>query len=250
MKRIDFIGAPGVGKSTLYRELLRQRNKGDKWLTPLEARVRIAKSKSFPGNEKSMRDSIKALILRTGPLKFLHPYCVKSAQTQQLLIAQQHYYKKLPELFCDYMGRSADEPLLKIMRAAWLLEDLEVIATINAHSLSEAVLFDEGLTQKIFTWFVLDNQFDLHTLPLPDAFVYFHCDPGIVHERMETREKTPFQHLFYGKEQIHTIHQIQTERLEQGAKSLARFGIKGIAIDASGPLKDNMARIQQFIKGL
>lgn len=42
MNRIEFIGAQGTGKSTLFRHLLRQRSPRDRWLTPGEARIRVA----------------------------------------------------------------------------------------------------------------------------------------------------------------------------------------------------------------
>ena len=42
MDRIEFIGAQGAGKSTVFRHLLRQRAPRDRWLTPGEARIRVA----------------------------------------------------------------------------------------------------------------------------------------------------------------------------------------------------------------
>lgn len=42
MNRIEFIGAQGVGKSTVLQHVLRQRSPRDRWLTPGEARIWVA----------------------------------------------------------------------------------------------------------------------------------------------------------------------------------------------------------------
>ena len=42
MDRIEFIGAQGVGKSTLFLHVRRQRSPRDRWVTPGEARIRVA----------------------------------------------------------------------------------------------------------------------------------------------------------------------------------------------------------------
>ena len=42
MNRIEFIGAQGAGKSTVLGHMLQQRLRRDRWLTPGEARIRVA----------------------------------------------------------------------------------------------------------------------------------------------------------------------------------------------------------------
>ena len=62
MNRIEFIGASGVGKTTLFNMILAKRIENDRWLTPEEARVRIIRSMN-PGSIKISRQSIKAFLL-------------------------------------------------------------------------------------------------------------------------------------------------------------------------------------------
>lgn len=53
MERVDFIGVPGVGKSTLYKTLLRRRRRWrDRWLTPDEAKVVVARQLALRGGLK------------------------------------------------------------------------------------------------------------------------------------------------------------------------------------------------------
>ena len=46
INRIDFIGAAGVGKSTLFHELHKTRRKNEQWMTPQEVEIKIAQSES------------------------------------------------------------------------------------------------------------------------------------------------------------------------------------------------------------
>lgn len=50
MKRIEFIGASGVGKSTLFDELLKIRGPKDNWMSPKEAKIYLAKKEKVTGS--------------------------------------------------------------------------------------------------------------------------------------------------------------------------------------------------------
>jgi len=70
MKRIEFIGASGVGKTTLFNTVLANRTIIDNWITPEEARVKIVKSLS----ERILIDkrSIKIVCIKANIFKKKH----------------------------------------------------------------------------------------------------------------------------------------------------------------------------------
>jgi hypothetical protein len=47
MEKIEFIGASGAGKTTLFKELLLERNDNKGWSTPQEARIEIAMQQKY-----------------------------------------------------------------------------------------------------------------------------------------------------------------------------------------------------------
>ena len=76
MKRIDFLGAPGVGKTTLYNNLLQQRNHREKWLTLEEAKLLITK-RHVRSNFHSLKEFARLLILHTVNMRVLQKNLVK-----------------------------------------------------------------------------------------------------------------------------------------------------------------------------
>ncbi len=69
MKRIEFIGASGVGKTTLFQKVLMERSKKDKWLTPEELRIKLAAKQNnyFPNI-----NNLAVLLLRSKILSKKH----------------------------------------------------------------------------------------------------------------------------------------------------------------------------------
>ena len=244
MKRVDFIGVPGSGKSAVCRELMHYRCGEDKWLISSEVKA-VAARKLKP---VSVKDYVKRLILGTGALKPIHKFCLESLQYRDLLFNERQKYQKLLTAFCEYLGCSPEEPLLKMQRARWLLEDIELLAIADANQIEKPIIFDEGLTQKIFTWFNIQDVSQLNGFPLPFAVVHFHCDQAMVHQRLQTRNKVAFQHKFYDADQVVVMQDRLHRKFQAAAVMMTSCGVRTLEIDTSKPLQQSAKSVQQFLQ--
>ena len=64
MRWVEFLGAEGVGKTTLNNELVKARKKEDNWMTIDEASVKLAYKYSKEKDQKSFANLIALMLLR------------------------------------------------------------------------------------------------------------------------------------------------------------------------------------------
>lgn len=255
MKRIDFIGPVGVGKTTLYKDLLRRRKGGDAWLTPGEARAKIART-LYWNKARTAGDYIKYLALHLNSLKPFYEYLARNINSKKQLLAYEQEYDELSKLACAY-AESDDAPLLKIRNIALIEQDMESLSVLEegTESVSNHVIFNESLTQKIFQWLMSDLADEdiallLPLLPLPDAFVYCHATPEVINERLIKREKTTFHHQLLNSDKGITTIERDTRHLERTSLLLPKAGVYGIKIDMTRPRRECVETVESFIRTL
>ena len=147
-RRIEFIGGPAIGKSTLLKEVLKARPAGDAWKTPGETLIQIARGQKvalFPPNVRAPM----ILALRSGAFKKMQP-----ALTARIMdpFEEPAFLSSWPAcngllelLFAWLAGARHLEPYHKAKVAAFYLSVLKKHALLAHFGAPELVVDDDGI---------------------------------------------------------------------------------------------------------
>lgn len=238
---IEFLGLPGVGKSTIYKKVVRNNNN---FLIIVNY---IIKNKTISFKTKLLFVLLKYMPLRSGRKLKLCTILIKK--------------KKIV---------SSDEELLSLVlynifnsrkKSVYKYDNLynfnifhnyyNLLTKINS---SKPAVLDEGMLQKVFFFLDHENfefrQIDitnfLKKIRLPSVVIYCHLEENLLIKRIITRHKTVDSHK-------NTNQLKQTVREQERALSfvvswLKSNNIKIIELDMSNPISHNSAIVKKVIK--
>jgi len=189
MKRVEFLGASGVGKSTLIKNILDTRKAHDHWYLPEEARRQIAQSLTYK-NAKGLKQLISLFIVKHDIGK---PVTIRTAVDILLMRYEPAVYETTARKYSgiiDLMIHKINsdpsiEPLIKahIIKTAYnsLIRN---VALIDHFGFEHVVLYDESLFKNNMWFFNTEDYRALITARTnhqscenPDLIVY--CDLSI-----------------------------------------------------------------------
>lgn len=186
-KYVEFIGVPGVGKTTTYNFLRTQWTKSAKWILYEE----LCKSKNTNG--KGLRGLIKFYIKR-----MIEPsLALQIAHNGEVLERSFKSNPELLELFWQTIPRNEDGygKDLRSYGVNYTMAMLEKIQNVKEENSDKFCLVDEGLTHNI-NYFVthaseisMEQQVSkvLDLVELPNAAVFFNGDIKTVIARTASR---------------------------------------------------------------
>lgn len=249
LKRVDFFGAPGVGKSTLYKELIKQRPKSKPWLTPGEAKIIWAQQYATK-NANTKTEILKAFLLKSNIFKKLHPFLaeqvVKPAMAN-MLWDQKNEYADFIEVALSGAAIKEKEPLRRLLGLAWFF-DVFATAVFFSHMLNnQLVFFDESLCQKVFG--VLDCKSNLYenitvqyfeNIPRPDVFIFCELDQNVLFQRITARSKVIPGHRNLSKDELYEAIRVQQSIADIGKIALIKRGSVLIKLDMRNNVPDNI----------
>ncbi len=197
--RIECVGVPGAGKSTIRDTLVRKLKKGarKKFLTIEEAFLEVTKEKQGKIYHLFLNfvpDSIARKIIN----RVSDPYCQLFA-SQNKFLAQ--YGRSINAFLTSSIYKQLDVDDRANVISSFLYTG-SICQCVEEHIAPGAVvLFDEGLVQKSFMFvshLSQNNQADndrtklydyLGNVPLPDYLIYIKADLDICYSRMMNRPK-------------------------------------------------------------
>lgn len=255
--RVDFLGAPGVGKSTLFKELLKQRPKSKPWLTPREAKIIWAQQHaSMYANTK--RELLKAFLLKSKLFKKLHPALAEELigpVLTQFLWDQKDKYADFIEVALSGAAIKGKNPLRRILGITWFFEMFSTTVFLTNNHNNRFVFFDESLSQKVFG--VLDSStigyedvvmnYFQH-IPRPAYLVFCNLGSDILFQRIKTRNKIIPGHRNLTNEGLFEIIRVQQFIAEIGKKALIQRGSVIVELDMQNSLSYNIEVVQNSIK--
>jgi len=259
LNRIDLVGAPGVGKSTLYRELVKRRCAEDTWMTPDELRLVIAATESV-GDVHSTRDFIFVKLLNIRIFKRVHPFLsdmVLSKYPKLFLWENREQEAALDQLL-KAIASSPYPANIKLVRYCWLLERSQQVALFQKlAALHMTVLCDDSLAQQLITlgpWSSeealgnLNAFYDL--LGELSAIIFLDADDTVVLERLETRRNTRINTAHRGLNNLELAMEIKKnlKSARQLADSIEEKGIVVIRVNAADPLDEQVRSVQQSVR--
>lgn len=261
MKRIEFIGAPGVGKSTLLEKVKSKRDKNDEWVTPFELKMNIAK------NEKITRliskKSIYLLALKLNIYRDKHQLFISRLLARYEKDAhniRMNDYSGLINMVLKGFAENKDvQPYLKMDYVIYCLNQIKEVGFLDYIGHGKTVVFEESIIHNNpKTW---DKDAYIHALhnsnaskvnPLGVIFCDLFLEEHIKRRknRIIERGSANFSEKGLNKEQFETLCKNQLENSNGKAEVMRYIGVPVLQVDVSENIDDNALRVLEFIRGL
>jgi len=264
MKRIEFFGVPGVGKTATYRALKSLRNSKREWLLFSEAkRVSvnnyICQNKGL-NNKQRLVSLIQRLfinvpvaetIIGVGEGKYL---AKRNDQGQFMRFAEEY----------DTFISNCAEGLLHTNRAAYrrllgahlLINTVNDISFLDQHLDDIKVVFDESITQKVFG--VIDIEASdckekaynyFISMPEPQGVVVFEGDSMTIDKRLKQRylEEGKLVPAHRNMDNYTNWIESASEIVKVGKRVFCEKEVKMLELSAKASVHENAKLIREFV---
>ncbi len=256
MKRIDFLGVPGTGKSTICNELVKVRSSFEDYCFPQEAR-RIIEAKALL-QKKSIKNKAAGYLISN---RFFSSFFKKSLYTGFSLKEELNaFYEKNGEFLsvCAMcVSEKVDSPNHKLLGATWLTKIIAEYHFLNRSiNYDLKVVFDESLSQKIFgVSDVLNFKYELvsryfKTMPKPDGLIIVKGDVSTIKRRLFGRTKINTGHIKLNEKEISTWIENANKLVDLGEIVLKDRNIRTVEVPASNDPQTNARLIYEFIQDI
>lgn len=256
MKRIDFLGAPGVGKSTLYNHLIANRRKGTFWITPTEAELKIAREHIKKLSTKNKKVFLARLALNNIFFKPLHPTIVdKVINLVENEIIWDNKIKYTEFLNQAVLGACLEEKdsLRRLMGINYFFKVMKTVVLFENSKYDEIVILDESLSQKVCglthykeSYFEKQTKEYFSCIPVPDLLIHCKLDIKTTLQRLITRYKTIPAHRNITKAELLEVVKIHNKIANIGAKILKQRNVLVLDIDMKQCPEKNIQIINSF----
>lgn len=267
MKHVEFLGVEGIGKTTLFNELLRQRKKKDLWVTTEEARIKCARNHLIE-NDRTVHQKIIDIFLKYNINKWLQYHLCNDV----LLPLEQYYLQKPNEAYQKfwlhlekYYDLSENMPQLGLNRITGLFYLTYKLQYLDKHESQQIFLSENdsismgGLLLPYWKKSPSEQmikEFYLH-MPSPAGLIYCYLDYYETLTRIRNRQNDgiiSFSHrdlnnntLIVDDNQLSKIIQIQAEIASKGADILKQRGVKVLEVNLEKSLHNNVIKISEFL---
>ena len=245
-KIIEIIGAPGVGKSTVYKALINSYNQYSDWIYP---------------DADENRKKAGWIGFRSYSSLIYHRLFRKEQMSRYQIELGLKFVRQHKEL-ADFIWRNISENETGIQdvgqrfRSAYFAfkhfcRYQKIMESYN----DKPCIIEEGLLQKSFL--IRDNEKEmleavhdyLYLVPLPKAIIYLNTpDAKVILERLKSRKKVLPNHKDKNdKFLLENIERWQS-LFNDIAKSLSEFNVPVYNVDGSKTVKENVQLINHLLK--
>ncbi|MDQ2085658.1 hypothetical protein RBH29_04320 [Herbivorax sp. ANBcel31] len=262
MKRIEFIGAPAVGKSTVLQEVLKMRRNNDKWLTPGEAMVKIAKSINY---KKSILFRIIHLCLKLNLMKSQQvnmASIILKKHDQDVLSNVQEKYNDIANLYVNELFKNENiNSIHKLKLSSSYFNILfKEIMVLDYYQLDNLVIYDEGIIHNNSAFKneelcgqVLKKHIDDKSDVIPRGIIYCYMEEKQYLERRKKRINNGKKIIFdmnLKNDQFEEMCIRALKRSEDKIKVLENYDVPILKIHMSQSIQENTKYVYDFIKNM
>ncbi len=263
MKRIEFIGGSGVGKSTLFQEVARHKKRQDAWLTAEEARIYLARTIAVDKTALRLAQLyLKTNMTRTKRLREYLTSKILSRSSRDIFDSIHDKYLDVADAYLEPMYEYDEiNSVRKIsLTADYYHRFLSEIMLLDYHPLNKVVVFDDGLIHNTSGFSqaerfrtILANHTSHGTSVIPVGIVYCNMNENSYLQRRRDRIRQG-----RGTALERTLNDDQLQRScfqflksSQGKINVLRnYGIPVLEIDMEDPITVNARPVYEFINDL
>lgn len=241
MQRIDFLGAPGVGKSTLCKEVLR-RTPNSYFIGSNKAKIILAREylKKSKTNKKKILANLVLKFLFIEPVRALIAKEILERSEHENLLNCKDEHSYFFESVLDSMLKSPKDPTRKFMGLNWFYTVSKTVFLLEKSKREGIVVFDESLSQKVYGVTDCDNEVYYEqvrnyfkNIPLPFCLIYCNLDTQTTFNRLKSRKKVIPGHRNLDDKKLLTIVENQHRIALIGKEVIQARGGTVIEIDMS-----------------
>jgi len=257
MNRIEFTGAAGVGKTTLYNKLQSMRDKNNpQWLHPNEAIVSLVKRNIIKNQISGRRGLINLNLFKNKHLKWSREILsnYKWKMYEKNLNDYNEWFNFYIEAYHKHIGHSASA---KLVHAYLYFGQLEDICYMDYFNFQDTVIWEEGLIQHLPAIHELEsfqnfykNHPEKAIKTLPKAVVYCKLDVETNFKRRLKRiseNKANPNERILNEEQLYKLCSQKHDELENRIKSLEGNNVKVLTVDMSRDFEFNIPIVDKFL---
>jgi thymidylate kinase len=261
LRRIDFLGPSGVGKSTLYYELVKQRDKNEKWMTPKELKVKIAQRESKKYTH-SIVSRLRAVIFNLWLFKPIYPQLTETVLTKyeykNLVLWEEREEKEAIDTVIQSFALIPSHPFFKLHRYKRIFEFAQQIAVFQKYAPPETtVVIDNSLTNEMSFLGPWNSDEDIRNL---DSYIYalgkisgvifLDADDNLVLERLKKRMALFVNIAHRGMNDLELTEDTRRrlESARQLATMLEKQGVAVARVNSGDPLDKQVRLARDFIK--
>ncbi|MGE5627298.1 MAG: hypothetical protein ACM3X7_04180 [Solirubrobacterales bacterium] len=262
MKKIEFIGASGVGKTTLFKEMLLF-TENRIWKTPSEARIEIARNMKFD-NFKGLK-LLRLLCLKLDILKNKHSNMaidVLDKYMAQLESENIYKYNEIIDLMLKALFNDYDFDAYRKAEFIKFYMDMlkKDIIALEFSDYNNFVVYEDGIlhnsigldNEKYFNYMVHKNPGILEII-IPKGVVFCQLSLEENIARRNKRINSGFGTILENNYSQETILEICMRDLDEANSKvdlIKKYGVPILNIDTSKPIKDNVKKVDSFISNI
>ncbi|ERP31478.1 hypothetical protein [Chitinivibrio alkaliphilus] len=245
MQRVECIGAPGTGKSSLYRHLCSVRTRS--W--------RTEKDLSYDLVPRPLRGCVQATTLLSTEVEERIVTTIRKRKSRPHAFTQnQEYAHFIADLLALFQKSSKPSwwKLAGLCSIKEILEDILFFESTHAPH-ERPLLVDEGVAHKAYCVLPGTDSHETKTLkhyfhhaPLPAAVLYLHASVETVYTRLSQRKKKLPLHATLTSEQL----QREQDTARHIAEILANKGVSVLSLNAEQSPHDMMKKAIPFLRNL
>ncbi|EWG99638.1 hypothetical protein [Halomonas sp. BC04] len=201
MRRVEFIGANGVGKTTVVRQLLLDTDGAALLLDQHQARHAVANASL--GDLKASKRLFRQLEFLQASRRKRRAKQLRDQEVERLLASDDGQVARFVELTLTIIGESDLSVHDKKNQTAWFFDALYDAVYMDNAELSVVSLCDESLSLKTLMVAMLADSREkvlelFGLMPLPDMLVHVSGAEEKIHDRLVRRERnTDHSHIHY-----------------------------------------------------
>lgn len=247
---VEFCGAPGAGKSTLYNELVLKWEEAYGW---------VPGSQLYPVLEKSSTGIRRAVNLVAGRAEKTTDNAAIAEAGRRFLEENKEFVDCCWRNVCQKQKHSFNGKDNRLRAAGIWMQVFQKLQVIKESRSNKLAIVDEGLIQRIDSALYKSNDIFqeqkeiaqlLEIMMLPAAVVFVDANADLAIARMKAREKK--LPIFNGlsSSDLSTIYQNYRQRWMYVFSLLEDKGIPVLLVDASKNIQDNLRQIVKFLQEL
>ena len=261
MKRIEFIGGSGVGKTTLLKEIIKLKKGKDHWMTVEEVRRYLAKTVKT----KKKLHRLFQLFLKINLINILQRPLIRrilNSYTADVLDTMHECYSDVAEYFFDSLYKNINVNSAKKVALASVYHKVlsKEIMLFDYFKVGGLIVFDESIIKNSSVFsdeekvkILFKNHKELKTIVIPIGIVYCFLDKKKYLERRKNRileGKGTFIDRTLKYKELERLWYRELKVTEDKIKVLKNYNIEILELNMEDLVSNNAKKAYDFINKL